>query len=858
VNIQTPTHTAIARRLAQVLLLVSLALFEWAVGNLADASYHAQFVARPEGMAARPRAVMSGREFDAVMDSCGFDHAQRSSAGAAFDDTQARMFDAKRAFDLSAGVKSPSDQSIEAVSIRLNAKAALRATMLAEVDGLFASLAAIARPEQQAALKHEGRMARLRTVRATMLGSTFSDLGVRTVERDVASTLESAQLDDASVARARTALDPSLGRLEEALVRLGDARAERDRVQAEARGNRAAAGKVPSSRAAVMEAAGPVAAAHREGLAALDRVLSGPSLHEAKSNAARVLWPPTADPRSPQRTLEKMLARETAAERRAAIESVRDAWWAAWWPATLRMTESLGPGAAKVAPELADARMAANRQAWETIAGLDPANRDSHLASARPRRDGRINAPDAQPQKPEVATDVPAVDESDVAAKGPPGMPGGDAPTQLAPGAAAAGLAGARMPQPMREEEIRALPRALGIDVDPGVVTQVARDYLDRVAAAEADLGVRVRSKLAGVAVRWMIDGDPGLAARVTEVPITALREGIALLDEWTDRLSTLDDGVIDSLAALGEPRPPVVQAMRERRARSRLNGLGYPCDEETTIVREFAEPSDALARAGVDDASRAAAEAALTAWSASALAALESARSGHRADCVTLIELERRDLERMRRAEAGGEEDPAAEEADDRDFELTEQLEARAAALRSSVARQMSFGRDVAEGALPEGMRPAFRSAWNALAVPQAFVDQTDALPALDLARGFADLTGSQRAQLDALRNEHVTRHEAACNMIAELTLARRERIDASAGTGQPPEIEPTVGATREISDLEFERRELDSRTLRRLRSALSPDQVGRVPQLRPVSRRRGATLIPAPTPAAPAPTSP
>jgi Spy/CpxP family protein refolding chaperone len=42
-------------------------------------------------------------------------------------------------------------------------------------------------------------------------------------------------------------------------------------------------------------------------------------------------------------------------------------------------------------------------------------------------------------------------------------------------------------------------------------------------------------------------------------------------------------------------------------------------------------------------------------------------------------------------------------------------------------------------------------------------------------------------------------------------------------------------------LSDARFERRELDAQTLRRLRSALTPEQARQVPQLQPRVRRPG-----------------
>jgi hypothetical protein len=112
-------------------------------------------VALPGAEGRRSRVVMSGREFDAVAEAVGFDPSQRTVVDAMFDDAQARMFDAKRTADAAARKVGLFDQSREATATRSAAMRALRTAMLAQVDELFASLAAISRPDQQAALAHD-------------------------------------------------------------------------------------------------------------------------------------------------------------------------------------------------------------------------------------------------------------------------------------------------------------------------------------------------------------------------------------------------------------------------------------------------------------------------------------------------------------------------------------------------------------------------------------------------------------------------------------------------------------------------------------------------------------------------------
>jgi len=99
-------------------------------------------------------------------------------------------------------------------------------------------------------------------------------------------------------------------------------------------------------------------------------------------------------------------------------------------------------------------------------------------------------------------------------------------------------------------------------------------------------------------------------------------------------------------------------------------------------------------------------------------------------------------------------------------------------------------------------------------------------------------------------------------------MTVAQRSRMEDAMQSESGRGMDSMFGAARMLSDARFERRELDAQTLRRLRSALTPEQARQVPQLQP-RRGRGTgmprglpgaapVVIPAPTPAAPAPTSP
>jgi hypothetical protein len=418
---------------------------------------------------------------------------------------------------------------------------------------------------------------------------------------------------------------------------------------------------------------------------------------------------------------------------------------------------------------------------------------------------------------------------------------------------------GARLPAAIDDAEARSIASLLGVPGDGATVASLLEDYRGRVRALDEELGTGVREMLRGTSVRWMgnDDGEP-------EVPDANLRKSVPEIDRYVDRLAALDAEFIGSVAALGTPAGGAADAAIARRARTRANTVRYPV--EGAMVdgsTRFVEPWDALpAEAG--DAARTAARAAIDAWSAQAGAAVEAKRTALRTCGTDLLLISRSDAARMREAMATSKQGGAGPqqfamqadpEAMKRRMDLYGQIDrSRTAVVAASVA-----GRDAVEAAIPAELRGAFRAAWNARAAPGSQRDPKDALPAIDRARGLDDLTDRQRTQLDALRTDHAALHAAACNSIAELQVAQTLR-DAAAGEADG-NFETLFDSSRLLEDARFERTELDARSLRRLRSMLTPEQVKRIPALGP--RRRGGPaaiggLSPVTIPAAPAPTSP
>jgi hypothetical protein len=866
--------------------------------------------ASPQGP--RIRAVMSGADFDAAMEAVGFDEGQRTTAGSMFDDAQARMFEAKRAADAQARGVGLFDRSARAVEERSKAARELRTRMLATVDDLFAALGAVATAEQQPALARERAKARRNAIRATMPPAS---LGVRVASTDVEASLSRTRIDPAAMAAASRAMASLDDRLESALMRAADARDAYDRAAAQAREGK---GDRTAERKAMRESYAAVGQAHRDALVAVAAALPPADARAVLSTAARRIWPATSDARAPEQVLAQLLGDDLPADRRTAIESIAATWWAAWWPATLKVAEASeqdGPFTNKQA--LDEPRRDADRAAWQALAGVDEANRDFHLANAEAKQDGRqmlltggrggpslpgregsavaggeaveavgmmissavtVTATNAGPGEVDAAPAPPEAAENNVMTftldASDLDMAGGtivlgDASIEIADGAldataiemdgAGMQFCGARLPGAIDDAEARSIAALLGVPGDGATLTSLLDDYRGRVRALDEELGTGVREMLWGTSVRWMgsDDGEP-------EVPEANLRKSVPAIDQYVDRLEALDAEFIASVAALGTPADGAADAALARRARTRANAVRYPL--EGAMVdgsTRFVEPWDVLP-AETGDAARIAARAAIDAWSPQASAAVEAKRAALRTGGTDLLLISRADAARMREAMAtskqgGGGPQQFAMQADPeamkRRMDLYGQIDrARTALVASSVA-----GRDAVEAAIPAELRGAFRAAWNARAAPGSQRDPKDALPAIDRARGLDDLSDRQRAQLDALRTDHAALHAAACNSIAELQVAQTLR-DAAAGEADGT-FETLFDSSRLLEDARFERTELNARSLRRLRSMLTPDQVKRIPALGP--RRRGGPAAiggfsPATIQAAPAPTSP
>jgi hypothetical protein len=381
------------------------------------------------------------------------------------------------------------------------------------------------------------------------------------------------------------------------------------------------------------------------------------------------------------------------------------------------------------------------------------------------------------------------------------------------------------LPGRMSPERIRDAARTLGADPDASAVRALLDDY---DAAADA-----VRASVPGVR-----GAKPGGTERFAAADAA---EVAATLAKALPALAAADDALLAGLGAVGGADEPAVSAVRAERAAQRLwsarhDMTPFGSAEPTVVGKVFL--GGCVGAPGIPEADRAAARAAWADWAPSMRAAAERAFATDREVAPELGAIQASWRERF--AEVRGNGANVAQEIDmgqaKRQGELVERLaDASAELTRTSLAGR----RAVLDRLSPEG-KAAFDAAWLRAAAPAVYGDRKDAMAALDTAYGLESLSDGQRSQVNALRGEHAARHRELCDRLATAYVASRGGAEAGLFPGQQD-------TERTIADLRFERAELNARTLRRLRAALTPEQAAAIPSLSP------ATTRPGPAPASP-----
>jgi Spy/CpxP family protein refolding chaperone len=127
---------------------------------------------------------------------------------------------------------------------------------------------------------------------------------------------------------------------------------------------------------------------------------------------------------------------------------------------------------------------------------------------------------------------------------------------------------------------------------------------------------------------------------------------------------------------------------------------------------------------------------------------------------------------------------------------------------------------------ALPEAQATRIETAYKHAAFPGVYDDPDRADRYLTTALQLRDLDERQRTGIDAILAEYRPAYETLSDQIAEIHAAREE-----AGTGFDPERWQAYREQRNRIDvLDFERRELNAKALRRLREVLTDEQEARL----------------------------
>ena len=906
------------------------------------------------GMNSNP--VLSSKDFDAILDSVGFDDGQRQLAGSMFDDAQVPMFAAKRQFDdvVDRTGTDTGDQKVR--EAQQQARRALAQSMIESIDRFFQSLSAVARPEQQADVERERLAAKRRAIRA-LVGEAIGD---GAAQYDLERTVDGAKLAPAERTAALKALAPYREQLDALMPKLVDAvpaAQQQDTgftvIQDEdgkPRIERAGGDRNDVSARSMREVLAQLSGTHRNALLLLDQALPAEQAWKLRVKALQRIWPRSGmDPDSPSQVFEQLISRTTDPAARTAIENARTSWAQRWWNISLRMTvpedDMRGtmfgfagavqedPGSKKALEEyrkLATERRTIDRDTWYALAALDPTHREFHEQQAKDadNKTGNRFVPRRLPKEGEKAGEANAVQiasavqgisinageggapdgavgittaatvvvSANVAGDGNAmvftsnadeggtgitfamgdgelpaifgdamgdGMGGGIQFQTADIGEETMSLAGLRLAREAKPERIRELAATLGVAAGSPALTVLTDDYEAKARASADEAQGRLRGAVSGAAIKFGPDS--------TEAPIEQVRAGIQIVDDHATSLAALDDALVDSIAALASNDESLRSAVRAERARERIRSIGYPAGPGSEWGSDGTVASIDLASvvraSAIPDAGRAAAMQAWIAWSPTALASVERRRAEVRANCIEEIELMRRQFGGA--GQAVGSDAPAVMTVDgDQAKRMSELFEMRARQQKDRLDQAVA-GRDAIEAVLPEDARATFRNAWLHAASPRAYKDGKDAMPTLDAARALPDVTDAQRTQIDAIRGAHAARHRELCDRLATLAVLEQQ---ASLGFGEAGPAGPKKEAGMSTTDTRFERSELNARSLRRLKAMLTPEQVRAIPALArtaakepvpmvmpfPGGKVMGATVSPAPTPAAPAPKSP
>jgi len=825
------------------------------------------------GGGGRVRAVMSSQEFDRLVAELALDDAQREIAASLFDDAQPKMFAAKAEADRAIRASGILDRSPEAEAKRADARRSERAALGRQLDDFCASLAAIVRPDQRETLERE----RLALKRSMTIGTAPDRMLSSTLTGDVEDAVRAADVGPEARTAAYRALAPYRQALAAALTKAVDGQLD-EGTSAAANAHRQALQALEPAitddafrlvAAEALRRIWPMAGSDPSSPARVFRqLLADPALtdsHAAITDARnawwKAWWPSSLRLTSFFDRGARLRDPDAAAVRAEREAADRQAW---------KTLADLVPSKREFFMERAELT---GKQATPFMPM--PMASEPSLPSA----DGTTPAP-AQGAPVAVTATFTIGAAVTVDASGPEGdgaLPetvfiggtefesGGSTMMVLGSEDGADGtfsmdmdfdpqalaeresIGNARLPDAMTADEAARAIRALGGQADAPALATLVDDYRTAMASRRSEVQAALKEKLVGQMVKWgneigiAFDGAGGAGqaealaqlANAPEVGIDAIRDALGMIDTWESELAARDDEFLGSIAAVTGAGETDVQYAQQRRAAVRLAQLAYPSafamDMMVDPVSRL-DPMDAIGTAELSDAQASTVRDVLRAWSQQSLAQARSRRAVLRECTLERIQLERDQVKRLQGADAA---DPTATSGDEPDFERIMAIEQRIGDAERGARAQAIAGRDAAEAALDSDARARFRSAWLELAQPRAYRDREDATPAIDRARSLDTLTAGQRSSLDALRNAHASEWRGVSDRLAELMLEQDRRGGMVVEASERKALEDLVISGQLIGDTRFERTELDGRTMRRLRSVLTPEQAREVPAL-------------------------
>jgi len=132
---------------------------------------------------------------------------------------------------------------------------------------------------------------------------------------------------------------------------------------------------------------------------------------------------------------------------------------------------------------------------------------------------------------------------------------------------------------------------------------------------------------------------------------------------------------------------------------------------------------------------------------------------------------------------------------------------------------------------ALPEPFSRQVRDAYYRAGYPGVYDDGNSAQRPLDTALNLRDLSADQRSKLIDIASEYRGQYDALCVQMVEAQMNQPEPSDDDGPGGGG--WQRMRDLQNELERLRFQRRELNAKTIRRIRSVLNEQQVDRVPGL-------------------------